>query len=51
MHPQTIGYVERGEFSPSLPVALRIADFFDLPVAAVFSLRPFSDEATTTPRM
>ena len=37
---QTIGYVERGEYSPSLALALRIARFFDLPVEAVFSLDP-----------
>ena len=40
VHPQTIGYVERGEYSPSLALALRIARFFDLPVEAVFSLEP-----------
>jgi putative transcriptional regulator len=40
VHPQTIGYVERGEYSPSLALALRIARFFDLPVEAVFSLDP-----------
>jgi putative transcriptional regulator len=40
VHPQTIGYVERGEYSPSLTLALRIARFFDLPVEAVFSLEP-----------
>ena len=38
VHPQTIGYLERGEYSPSLALALRIARFFDLPVEAVFSL-------------
>ena len=40
VHPQTIGYVERGEYSPSLALALRIARFFELPVEAVFSLDP-----------
>jgi putative transcriptional regulator len=40
VHPQTIGYLERGEYSPSLALALRIARFFDLPVEAVFSLDP-----------
>ena len=40
VHPQTIGYLERGEYSPSLVLALRIARFFDLPVEAVFSLDP-----------
>lgn len=41
VHYQTIGYLERGEYSPSLLLALRIADVFRLPVEAVFSLSPF----------
>jgi putative transcriptional regulator len=40
VHAQTIGYLERGEYAPSLALALRIARFFDLPVEAVFSLDP-----------
>jgi len=38
---QTIGYLERGDYSPSLDLALRIAEFFQLPVEAVFSREPF----------
>lgn len=41
VHYQTVGYLERGENSPSLHLALRIAEFFDVPVEAVFSTRPF----------
>ncbi len=41
IHYQTIGYIERGEYSPSLHLALRIAAFFGLPVEAVFSIEPF----------
>jgi putative transcriptional regulator len=41
VHYQTIGYLERGEYSPSLHLALRLAAFFDLPVEVVFSLDPF----------
>ncbi|MGH3386385.1 MAG: helix-turn-helix transcriptional regulator [Nocardioidaceae bacterium] len=41
VHYQTVGYLERGEYNPSLHLALRIADFFGLPVEAVFSTRPF----------
>jgi DNA-binding XRE family transcriptional regulator len=41
VHYQTVGYLERGEYSPSLHLALRIAEFFGLPVEAVFSTRPF----------
>ena len=48
VHYQTVGYLERGENSPSLDLALRIAAFFGVPVETVFSLTPFprvSDEA------
>lgn len=41
VHYQTIGYLERGEYSPSLSLALQIAEYFDVPVEVVFSLRPF----------
>jgi putative transcriptional regulator len=41
VHYQTIGYLERGEYNPSLHLALRIAAFFDVPVETIFSLEPF----------
>ena len=41
VHYQTVGYLERGEYNPSLHLALRIARFFDVPVEVVFSLEPF----------
>ena len=41
VHYQTVGYLERGEYRPSLVLALRIAAVFGLPVEAVFSLNPF----------
>jgi DNA-binding XRE family transcriptional regulator len=41
VHYQTVGYLERGEFSPSLHLALRIAEFFEVPLEVVFSTRPF----------
>lgn len=41
VHYQTVGYLERGEYSPSLHLALRIAAFFDVPVEVVFSTSPF----------
>lgn len=41
VHYQTVGYLERGEYSPSLHLALRIAAFFDVPVEVVFSAEPF----------
>ncbi|SOC58184.1 helix-turn-helix transcriptional regulator [Ornithinimicrobium cerasi] len=41
VHYQTVGYLERGEYSPSLLLALSIARYFDVPVEVVFSLEPF----------
>ena len=32
MHYQTVGYLERGEYSPSLYLALRLAAYFEVPV-------------------
>jgi putative transcriptional regulator len=41
VHYQTIGYLERGEYSPSLYLALRIAEYFGVAVEVVFSTSPF----------
>ncbi|MEC3977579.1 helix-turn-helix transcriptional regulator [Amycolatopsis sp. H20-H5] len=41
VHYQTIGYLERGEYSPSLYVALRIAEFFEVAVEVLFSTATF----------
>ena len=41
VHYQTVGYLERGEYSPSLHLALRIAEYFEVPVEIVFSIHPF----------
>lgn len=35
------GYLERGEYSPSLSLALRIARYFRVPVESLFSLEEF----------
>ena len=37
VHYQTVGYLERGEYSPSLYLALRIAAYFEVPVEVIFS--------------
>ena len=42
VHYQTIGYLERGEYSPSLSLALQIATVLDTPLEQVFSLQPFT---------
>ncbi len=39
---QTIGYLERGEYNPSLELALRAAEYFGLPIEAIFSRHPFT---------
>lgn len=41
VHYQTVGYLERGEYSPSLHLALRVAAYFEVPMEVVFSLDPF----------
>jgi putative transcriptional regulator len=41
VHYQTVGYLERGEYNPSLHLALRIAEFFGVPVEVVFATKPF----------
>ena len=38
---QTVGYLERGEYNPSLELAFRISEFFGLPIEAIFSRNPF----------
>ena len=41
VHYQTVGYFERGEYRPSLHLALRIAEYFGVAVEVVFSTTPF----------
>jgi DNA-binding XRE family transcriptional regulator len=38
---QTVGYIERGEYSPSLELTFRISELFGLPIEAIFSRQPF----------
>src|SRR5215470_11805875 len=38
---QTVGYLERGEYNPSLELAFRLSEFFGLPIEAIFSRTPF----------
>ena len=37
---QTVGYLEREEYNPSLDLAFRISSYFGLPVEMVFSTEP-----------
>ena len=44
---QTIGYLEREEYNPSLDLALKISEVFNLPIELIFSakpLKPLSEE-------
>jgi DNA-binding XRE family transcriptional regulator len=41
VNPQTIGFLERGDYTPSLELAFKISQYFNLPVEAVFSPDPF----------
>ena len=46
VHYQTVGYLERGEYNPSLELAFRISDLFGVPIDAVFSRTPFPPLST-----
>jgi putative transcriptional regulator len=50
---QTVGYLERGEYNPSLELAFRISEFFNLPIEAIFSRKPFKplSEEMYTPQL
>jgi len=37
---QTVGYLERGEYNPSLDLAFRISEYFGLPIEFIFSTKP-----------
>jgi len=41
VNPQTVGFLERGSYSPSVDLALKLAEVFKIPVEALFSLNPF----------
>lgn len=41
VNPQTIGYLERGDYKPSLELAMKIAAQFDVPIELLFSFTPF----------
>jgi DNA-binding XRE family transcriptional regulator len=45
---QTVGYLERGDYSPSLELAFGLSEFFDLPIEAIFSREPFAPTTRQT---
>lgn len=38
VHYQTVGYIERGEYSPSLVLAFRISKALGQPIESIFTL-------------
>jgi putative transcriptional regulator len=41
VHYQTVGYLERGEYNPSLSLALKISEELETSVGEIFSLTQF----------
>jgi len=37
---QTVGYLEREEYNPSLDLAFKISEYFGLPIEFIFSTHP-----------
>lgn len=50
VNPQTIGYLERGDYSPSLELAMKIAAYFGVAIEMLFSFDPFESVADTLRR-
>lgn len=48
---QTIGYLERGDYKPSLELSLKIAQYFGVSIEMLFSLTPFESIASTLKRV
>ena len=48
---QTVGYLERGDYNPSLGLAFQIAAHFGLPIEAIFSPEPFAPMSAELYRM
>ncbi|MBB2205972.1 helix-turn-helix transcriptional regulator [Gluconacetobacter takamatsuzukensis] len=46
VNPQTIGFLERGDYAPSLELAMKIARAFDVPIEILFSFEPFETIST-----
>ncbi len=42
VNPQTVGSLERGDYFPSLDLAMRLSEVFGLPIEALFSRTPFT---------
>ena len=44
---QTIGYLERGDYNPSLELAFKLSDYFSLPIEIIFSTKPLKPLSET----
>ena len=40
VNPQTVGYLEREEYNPSLDLSFRISEHFGFPIEFIFSVKP-----------
>ena len=41
VHPQTIGYIERQQFNPTIELALKLSKTLGVGLDAIFSVEPF----------
>lgn len=41
VHPQTIGYIERQQFNPTIDLSLRLSKVLGVGLDAIFSAEPF----------
>ncbi len=47
LNHQTVGYLEGGDYAPSLELAFRLSEAFGLPVEMIFSRQPFEPLSLT----
>lgn len=50
VNPQTIGYLERGDYRPTVELALKLAQAFGVSVETLFALEPFPSLAVQLDR-
>jgi DNA-binding XRE family transcriptional regulator len=48
---QTIGYIERGDYFPSLDLAFKLSELFGVPIEMIFSRQPFEPMSTARLRL
>ena len=50
VNPQTIGYLERGDYNPSLELGMKIAAYFGVSIEHLFSFHRFESVAVALRR-